>query len=136
MTKLKVQKRNKLNKSDYRLIELGKKYLEKYYKKNHHHTTCVLMTKKNRVYKSLHLDVRGFDVCAEPIALSNALINNETIFKTVVTIIKINDKLEVVNPCGNCRQMFYTYSPNINIILNDNGNLLKRKAKDLLPYPY
>ena len=39
--------------------------------------------------------------------------------------------------CGICRQMLYEYCPDIKVIVNDeNGELIKVKARDLLPFAW
>ena len=43
----------------------------------------------------------------------------------------------VIPPCGNCRQMLFEYAPDIKVIVNDeNGNLIKVAANDLLPFAW
>lgn len=91
---------------------------------------------KNKTYRSVHIDIKGFDVCAEPIALHNALLDKQTDFRTIVSVIQDRNKIKVVNPCGNCRQMLISYVPNIDVIIEQRGKLGKVKAVELLPDPY
>lgn len=55
------------------------------------------------------------------------------------TIVAVHEKHLncVILPCGNCRQMLFEYCPDIKVIVNDeNGNLIKVKARDLLPFAW
>ena len=55
------------------------------------------------------------------------------------TIVAVHEKAanSVISPCGNCRQMLFEYCPDIKVIVNDeNGNLIKVKARDLLPFAW
>jgi cytidine deaminase len=91
------------------------------------------------VYLSLHLDTSGYDVCAEPIALSNALAAGDENFKNIVALYwNGNQSTEpiIVAPCGECRQMLIEYAPDINVILESDGNIKKVSMRLPLPFPY
>ena len=62
--------------------------------------------------------------------------NGEREFDTIVAA-HMKAPNNVVSPCGNCRQMLFEYCPDINVIVNDeNGQLVKVTARELLPYAY
>ena len=118
------------------LIELASEHLKNNYKQYQHHVAAALKC-NDKVYLSLHLDIKGFDVCAEPIALSNALENSETEFTYIVAVIMNKDgTTEVVSPCGNCRQMLLQYCPDVNVILKSEDEIVTIPANKLLPWPY
>lgn len=121
--------------SDIRLITGAKKFLKKHYKEKRHHVACLIKC-KNKTYYSLHLDIKGFDICAEPIALHNVLLDKQKNFQTIVSVIQDCKKIKVVNPCGNCRQMLVNYAPDIDVIVEQGNKLGKIKAIELLPNPY
>ena len=55
------------------------------------------------------------------------------------TIVAVHDRHlnYAIPPCGNCRQMLYEYCPDIKVIVNDEyGNLIKVRARDLLPFAW
>lgn len=55
------------------------------------------------------------------------------------TIVAVHDRYlnGVIPPCGNCRQMLFDYCPDIMVIVNDEeGRLIKVKARDLLPFAW
>lgn len=131
------EKIRKLSKEDQNLIENLINFLKKHYKKGKHHVAAALVTESGKTYFALHLDIQGFDVCAESICMANALMDNHSKFKKIAAVIMTNNgKIEVVNPCGNCRQMLFSYAPKIQIITNENGLIKNYTIEELLPLPY
>ncbi len=127
----------KINKEDQILIQNLSSFLKKHYSKGRHHVASALVAEDGKIYYALHLDIRGFDVCAEPISMTNALIDGQSKFKKIVAVIMTEkNEIEVVNPCGNCRQMLYSYAPTIEVITNKNGKLCKNMIESLFPLPY
>lgn len=100
-----------------------------------HTVGCAVLCKNGNIYKGVNCDgIHGS--CAEYITLGMAISNGEREFDTIVAV---HEKAKncVFSPCGNCRQMLFQYCPDIKVILNDdNGNLIKVKAKDLLPFAW
>lgn len=126
----------KLTKRDKFLVCHAISFLKKNYKHNQHHVASILRT-KTKFYKSLHLDSNGFDVCAEPIAISKAFYKNDRNFTIIVSVIKKKNKFKVVNPCGNCRQILLQYCPNIFVVITrKDGKIRKCRVEELLPCPY
>ncbi len=71
--------------------------------------------------------------------------NDRMLIDIALTVLKENFDDGIYNhtvgcaipPCGNCRQMLFEYCPDIKVIVNDEkGNLIKVKAKDLLPFAW
>ncbi len=127
----------KLNDMDLKLIEIGLEVLKENFDDGiYNHTVgCALLCENGRIYKGVNCDgIHGS--CAEYITVGTAISAGERNFKTIVAV---HDKSLnfVVSPCGNCRQMLFEYCPDIKVIVNDeNGNLIKVKAKDLLPFAW
>ena len=100
-----------------------------------HTVGCALRSQSGKIYKGVNCDgVHG--ACAEYITIGTAISAGEREFDTIVAV---HDKAlnYVVSPCGNCRQMLYQYCPDIKVIVNDeNGELTKIKARDLLPFAW
>ena len=98
-----------------------------------HTVGCAVLCKNGNIYKGVNCDgIHGS--CAEYITIGTAISAGERDFDTIVAA---HDKHLncVIPPCGNCRQMLYEYCPDIKVIVNDeNGNLIKVRAKDLLPF--
>lgn len=130
-------KRNDVTNKDRELIEIALEVLNKNFDDGvYNHTVgCALLCKNGKIYKGVNCDgIHGS--CAEYITIGIAISNGEREFDTIVAV---HDKAPncVVSPCGNCRQMLFEYCPDIKVIINDeNGNLTKVTAKDLLPFAW
>ena len=122
---------------DMELIKLGLRALEANFDDGvYNHTVgCALLSKSGKIYTGVNCDgIHGS--CAEYITVGTAISSGERDFDTIVAV---HDKAHnsVIPPCGNCRQMLYEYCPDILVILNDeDGRLIKVRAKDLLPLAY
>jgi cytidine deaminase len=120
------------------LIKNTKHFLKKHYKKDRHHVACALVTAGD-TYFGLHLDTSGYDICAEPITISNALAAGETKFITIVAVYWDGDKLHeptLVSPCGDCRQMLVEYAPHLKVIVEGREGFEIVTIEELLPYAY
>lgn len=130
-------KRYELNDADKKLITLGLEVLKSNFDDGvYNHTVgCAILCKNGNIYKGVNCDgIHGS--CAEFITIGIAISAGEREFDTIVAT---HDKAlnGVVSPCGNCRQMLYEYCPDIMVIVNDeNGSLIKVKARDLLPFAW
>ena len=130
-------KRYELNDADKNLITLGLEVLKSNFDDGvYNHTVgCAILCKNGNIYKGVNCDgIHGS--CAEFITIGIAISAGEREFDTIVAT---HDKAlnGVVSPCGNCRQMLYEYCPDIMVIVNDeNGSLIKVKARDLLPFAW
>lgn len=130
-------KRYNLNTIDEKLIEIGLEALKANFDDGvYNHTVgCAILCKNGNIYKGVNCDgIHGS--CAEYITMGIAISSGERDFDTIVAT---HDKAPngVVSPCGNCRQMLYEYCPDIKVIVNDeNGKLIKVKARDLLPFAW
>jgi len=127
----------KLNQIDHELIKKGLQVLSENFDDGiYNHTVgCAILCKNGKIYEGVNYDgIHGS--CAEYITMGIAISSGEREFDTIVAV---HDKAlnYVVSPCGNCRQMLFEYCPNIKVIVNDeNGQLLKVTAKELLPYAW
>ena len=130
-------KKYDITKNDQSLIEIALKCLNDNFDDGvYNHTVgCALLCKNGEIYKGVNCDgIHGS--CAEYITIGIAISNGEREFDTIVAV---HDKAPncVVSPCGNCRHMLFEYCPDIKVIVNDeNGNLIKVTAKDLLPFAW
>ncbi len=124
---------------DRRLVAYASDMIRKYFIEDEHHVACALRC-GGKKYPALHLDSSGIDVCAEPIALSNALMAGESDFDTIVAVRwdgNPGSPPEVIAPCGDCRQLLIEYCPEVRVILDDGqGEHITVSASDLVPYPY
>jgi len=117
-----------------KLVELASNHIKSHYVKGKHHVAVALYA-NNKVYLSVHLDTKGFDICAEPIAIHNALSDGSD-FKQIVAVMKMDSKYEVISPCGNCRQLLLDFAPQVQVVIRNDKKNLTLKPIELLPYPY
>jgi len=123
--------------SDMELIKIALKVLEDNFDDGvYNHTVgCAVMCDNGEIYKGVNCDgIHGS--CAEYVTIGIAISAGERNFDTIVAV---HDKHQnfVIPPCGNCRQMLFEYCPTVKVIVNDeNGNLVKVRAEDLLPYAW
>ena len=102
------------------------------------HTGCVVRAKSGKIYKGVNIKT-SHSICAEQIALGQALACGERQFDTIVAVKLNNDgTARVVSPCGLCRYIMDKLNVEMNVIVEDvkNGKVLKVKSGELLPYPY
>ena len=130
-------KRYPITEKDKELIKIGLDVLAKNFDDGvYHHTVgCALLCKNGKIYSGVNCDgIHGS--CAEYVTIGIAISAGERDFDTIVAV---HEKQQngVVSPCGNCRQMLFEYCPDIKVIVNDeNGELIKVKARDLLPFAW
>jgi cytidine deaminase len=75
----------------------------------------------------------GLTICAERVALTKALSEGITKFKTIAIAAKDG---EFCPPCGACRQLLFDYAPELEIILTNGTEKRTYKLKDLLPHAF
>jgi cytidine deaminase len=126
-----------ITKDDTELVQLAlKKLIANFDDGIYHHTVGAgLRCKNGTVYTGINCDgIHGS--CAEYITVGLAISSGDREFDTIVAVHEraLN---QVIAPCGNCRQMLIEYSPEINVIINDDtGKLVKVSIKDLLPFAW
>lgn len=102
------------------------------------HTACVVMAKSGKIYKGVNIKT-SHSICAEQVAIGQALACGEREFETLVAVKMSGDgTIRVISPCGVCRYMFDKLTVDMFVIVEDikSGKVLKVKAQELLPYPY
>ena len=130
-------KKYALNETDKKLIKTALDVIEKNFDDGvYNHTVgCALLCKNGKIYSGVNCDgIHGS--CAEYITMGIAISAGEREFDTIVAV---HDKQDgyVISPCGNCRQMFFDYCPDIKVIVKDeDGETVKVSARDLLPYAW
>ena len=129
--------RFELTQDDRMLIEKGLGVLKRNFDDGvYNHTVgCAIRCRNGNIYTGVNcVGIHGS--CAEYITIGMAISAGERDFDTIVAV---HDKHLncVIPPCGNCRQMLYEYCPDVKVIVNDEtGNLIKVKARDLLPFAW
>lgn len=89
---------------------------------------------------NLLADVGSLSVCAEPIAIAEAVRQPERKIVAVVAVYHhtAEEEPRVISPCGRCRESIMDYAGASYVILRDpkTDNLFKATAADLLPMRY
>jgi cytidine deaminase len=120
------------------LVRAAEELLIQHYREGWHHVACVLQC-GSKLYPALHLDSSGYDVCAEPVAIANAVLAGESQFDRIVAVAafdSVESTPRIVPPCGDCRQLLHKFAPDLRVLIDVNGQLMSPKARDLLPYAY
>lgn len=104
---------------------------------------AALLGKSGKVYPGCNIenDVTNLGICAERVAVFNAVSNGEQEF---VAIAVVSDQDIVFPPCGACRQVLWQFVKGksddlIVIVGNKDGSYdtrLIQKLRDLLPFPF
>ena len=89
------------------------------------------MKKNGKIFVGVNCDSVSHGSCAEVIAIGSAITAGEREFDTIVAVLG-GDNSKILPPCGNCRQMMYSYDKNINVIVDENT---KESIMELLKYP-
>ena len=128
---------------DNQLIKAAKDIISKYYKHGKHHIGAALRTKSGRIFTAVNLDanVGRVAVCAETIVMGKAISEGENEFDTIVAVRhpnteEQNREIQVVSPCGICRELISDYGADTKVIFSDNNELKKCTILDLIPFKF
>ena len=131
----------KLNQQDKQLIEIATQVVldnQNLYENHDMIVASVALAKSGKTYKGVNIKT-SHSICAEQVAIGQALACGERELDTIVTVkMDADGSIRVISPCGLCRYTFDKLELNMNVIVEDVDKdvVLKVKAADLLPYPY
>ena len=132
-----------LGAEDHALIAAANDVLARHYKPFWHTVAAAIRGRDGRVWTGLHIGatVGRLSVCAEAVAFGRALLEGDGSIMTAVAVRhpkpdELDRELAVVPPCGACREMFVDHWPDALVIVKEDGVLVKRPARLLLPAPY
>jgi cytidine deaminase len=121
---------------DQPLIEAAREVLQRNYHPARHSVGAAVLCASGRIYPGINVEACGYGPCAEPIAIGTALTNGERELLAIVAVCKEGDEYPVLSPCGNCRQLLIDYAPEAMVIFNNDGQVVKTQARNLLPGAY
>jgi cytidine deaminase len=134
---------HKLDPKDKALIDAARTVIRERYKENRHHIGAALRTRSGKVHTGIHLDtyVGRASVCAEAVAVGTAMAAGDTDIEAIVSVRhprprETNQDIQIVSPCGICREMLADFAPNCRVIVPVNGDVAQVDVKDLLPNKY
>ena len=124
--------------TDRELVDLAVAMLERsYVPYSKFPVGAALLCKDGSVFTGCNVEnaAYGSTICAERTALLKAVSEGHR--DDWVAMAVVGNSEQPCWPCGSCRQMLYEYCPDIRVIVNDEeGNLIKVKARDLLPFAW
>lgn len=132
-----------LTEADKDLVEQAKSLINIRYIENRHHIASAVRGASGKVYTGLHLDtyVGRASVCAEAVALGQAMAAGETAITAIVSVRhprprELHQDCKVVSPCGICREMLTDFAPGAAVILTRDEGLERVPVESLLPAKY
>lgn len=96
---------------------------------------AALLTKSGKVFVGCNVENASFglSVCAERVAMFTAVAAGETQFEKLVVVANTSSP---VSPCGACRQVMSEFGDFEVILANTNGDTMKTRVSELLPYAF
>jgi cytidine deaminase len=132
-----------LTAEDLALVEVARALIQQRYVENRHHIAAALRTTSGKIHTGLHLDtyVGRASVCAEAVAVGAAMAAGNGDIAAIVSVRhprprETNRAIQVVSPCGICREMLADFAPNCRVIVPKDGGLQRVAPLDLLPNKY
>ena len=132
-----------LTAEDHALIEAARALIQERYVENRHHIAAALRTKSGKIHTGLHLDtyVGRASVCAEAVAVGKAMAAGDKDIAVIVSVRhprprEANQTIQVVSPCGICREMLADFAPDCRVIVPKDGGLVSVGPRELLPNKY
>ncbi len=128
---------------DEALVAAARDLINARVRENRHHIAAAVRTTDGRIYLGLHLDtyVGRASVCAEAVAVGAAMADGATGITAIVSVRHPKptdpiDGVQIVSPCGICREMLTDFAPDARVIMRQGGELGRFKATELLPEKY
>ncbi len=128
-----------LTAADLELVQAATDALLRHYRPFWHTVAAAIRSADGRIWTGLHLGatVGRMSVCAEPIALGRALLEGDGTATTIVAVRHPKPEetggVEIVSPCGACRELLADHAPDAQVIV---PGPLRMPARALLPLPY
>jgi cytidine deaminase len=121
-------------------------FLRQYAKPRRHHIACGLGLADGLVIIAANVvsNYGPASVCAEQVALGQYLTCSTTAIAAVVSLratFQDDQPLEIVPPCGRCRELLYEYAGNSKVVLSPSGRADTKglelcRIADLMPHPF
>lgn len=122
--------------SEKELIQKALKAKERAYAPYSNFRVGASILSDDRIYVGFNIENISYSltICAERVAVINALLNGAKNFEKIVIT---SESEEFSYPCGACLQFLSEFTKDMDIILiNGNGRAKKTKLKELFPKPF
>lgn len=94
-----------------------------------------LLTDGGEVFTGTNIEngVNDLSICAERVALFNAISHGEVTFETIAIV----GQDKPCFPCGACRQTLFEHAPDMKVVVEGEGSeLIVQELRELLPEPF
>lgn len=133
-----------LTEQDRELIEAAAQAIRSRYRYDWQEVGAAIRLRSGKVFSGVSLDayLGRMAVCAEAVALGQAVtVAGEFTIDTVVAVRhppphEKDRPIEVVSPCGACRELIWDYDRNARVIVPSENGPQVVKISDLLPNKY
>ncbi len=133
-----------LSAQDIELIEAARAAIKRRYRDDWQEVGAALRTRDGRIITGVNLDayLGRMAVCAEAVALGKLVTDlGETGIHTIVAVRHpkpgdADQKIEVVSPCGSCRELIWDYDRDARVIVPGERGPTVARVSDLLPNKY
>lgn len=134
-----MQKTKSLERKDRELIEIAQKQIKQSYREGLTSMAAVLLTKSGKMYAGVNVKYKKVwkCICAERVAIANAVAAGETDFAAIVTVkyFPEDDHYEVVNMCGECRQVSI-FHPGLKVLSVEKDTVVSVPIGKVFPFAY
>jgi len=127
--------------ADRELVAAAEAELRKNFVRHRHHVAAALRMQSGKVFTGMHIEatVGRISVCAEAVVLGKAL-GEERELDTIVAVRYVDadarEAIEIVAPCGMCRELITDYGPDAYVLVDVGGTIVKTRMLELLPQKY
>jgi cytidine deaminase len=117
------------------LIQVARDLIKSRFVEGRHHVAAALRTRSGTIFTGVHVEayVGRIAVCGEAIAIGAAATAGDT---DIETIVAVNERGDIVAPCGMCRELIGDYSAVATVIIRRGGQPVAVSIAELLPDKY
>lgn len=132
-----------LSEADRKLVEAASEAIRKRYRYDWQEVGAAMRLRSGKIFTGVSLDayLGRMAVCAEAVALGQAITEGETGIDTIVAVRhpapdEKNRDIVVVSPCGACRELISDYDREARVIVPGLNGPESVKIAELLPNKY
>ncbi len=132
-----------LSKADRELIEAASEVIRRRYRYDWQEVGAAIRLRSGKVFTGVSLDayLGRMAVCAEAVALGQAITRGENGIDTIVAVRhpapdEKDGRITVVSPCGACRELIWDYDRNARVIVPGKKGPQVVGIAELLPNKY
>ena len=132
-----------LSEADRALVEAASEAIRRRYRYDWQEVGAALRLRSGKIFTGVSLDayLGRMAVCAEAVALGQAVTQGETGIDTIVAVRhpapdETDRQIAVVSPCGACRELISDYDREARVIVPGRNGPESVKIAELLPNKY